>query len=330
MGSACGKSSHPTEEPAPAVQAVHSTQDTAVTAKPDTANGSSQPVRERATSVPGEFAQEGLLPVDQAFSQTDMDAPKPRKMSAQTQPSQAPSLPVGTQGKKRFRKRSVNITTLPDDQLAVVDRIFDDLDSDQTGYISRQAVARVLKQHYRPSEMELQEVLKWMDSSGAGSVTFDEYMVAMASVMSTAGLNENNDIDTARAALSKEMQRLSAVDEAEDNGTVRAVMEASPENLKNAETVIGAENLLQMKMRFKSLDTESKGFLNKDEIRELIKLTYVAPEENINTFMKFFDGSCKEQGITRGEFKHGLTLLYGDFTFVLNANQRMVNGEVIQ
>lgn len=307
------------------------------------------------------MATENLLPDSQAFRRSsrdemdmgagadlgyavDMDAPKhPRKLSMDSQKSpeyrvagdqeplsEAPTMPVGTQNKKRFRKRSVNITTLPDDQLKSVDEIFNELDAEKTGFISREAVARVLKDNYRPSEVEVEEVMLWLNNSGDGRVVFNEYMVAMASVMTKAGLNENNDIETARAELSKVMQDLTREAQEGDKEVPKAVaMEATESNMNNARVVIGESNLAHMKERFEGLDTEKKGYLGKDEIRELVRLTYVASKENLDAFMRFFDVNNAEK-ISRSEFRHGITLLYGDFSLVIKANNRMLGDGIVR
>jgi Ca2+-binding EF-hand superfamily protein len=275
----------------------------------------------------GELASENLLPEEAAFDPvTDMDAPKqPRKFSQDpsrspvASPSEAPQLPVGASGKRRFRKRSVNITTLPDDQLKAVEAIFDDIDKEKTGFISRKDVATVLKENYHPSDREVQEVMRWLGDDTKCAVSFNEYSVAMATSMTNANLNDSTDIETARAALSAEMVKLG-----KDTENVEKIL-PTDENVKNARTVIGETNIAHMEARFKGLDTDGKGFLNQDEVKELVRLTYVAPEENINTFMKFFHENSTEAGISREEFKHGLTLLYGDFTFVLKAQANITN-----
>jgi len=302
MGNACGMGSQPPKEeepiPPPKTQAEASPPPAAASAAASDEKG-------------GELATENLLPHHEAFDTdvTDMDSPnKPRKMSMDE--GQAATVPVGAQGKKRFRKRSVNITTLPDDQLKAVEAKFAEIDKDGTGFIHRKDVALVLKEGYKPSELEVQEVMQWMDSSGDDQVDFNEYMVAMASVMTKEGLNQDADIETARAALSREMQTLK-------EGQQKNTMKASPDNIANAKKVIGDTNLSHMEARFRSLDTAEKGFLSRDEVRELVKLTYVAAEENISMFMKFFNEKDTERGISLEEFKHGLTLLYGDFSFAI-------------
>jgi len=302
MGNSCGMGSQPPkeDEPSPAPAKAQ-------------AEASPPPAAASASSEEkgGELATENLLPHDEAFDTniTDMDSPnKPRKMSMDE--GQASTVPVGAQSKKRFRKRSVNITTLPDDQLKAVEAKFAEIDKDSTGFIHRKDVALVLKESYKPSELEVQEVMQWMDSSGDDQVDFNEYMVAMASVMTKEGLNQGADIETARAALSREMQTLKASKQ-------KNTMMASPDNIANAKTVIGETNLSHMEERFRGLDTAQKGFLGRDEVRELVKLTYVAAEENISMFMKFFNEKDSERGISLEEFKHGLTLLYGDFSFAI-------------
>ena len=138
----------------------------------------------------------------------------------------------------------------------------------------------------------------------------------LASVLTKTGLAEASpDIEAARAALSGEMQKLVKDKTAEDDKVTK--MESTAENVKNAQTVIGQENLEHMKQRFDSIDTESKGFLTSEEVKTLVKLTYVAPDHAISSFMNFFNADGK--GITKDEFKHGLTLLYGDFSFALKA-----------
>merc|ERR1712166_1430369 len=140
----------------------------------------------------------------------------------------------------------------------------------------------------------------------------------MASVMTKANLSDDVHIETARAALSIELGRLAKLEGTQH--TPLSPLVATEENVRNATTLIGETNIQEMQARFKGLDIDAKGFLNQEEVKELVRLTYVAPEENITTFMKFFHEKSNVVGITKDEFKHGLTLLYGDFTFVLTAS----------
>ena len=207
----------------------------------------------------------------------------------------------------------------------MVEETFRACDKDNKGSISRSDVAQILKESYQPTTAEVDEVLQWMDSAGDGKVTFDEYTVAMASVLTKSGLGEEDSIETARAALSKEMQKLSADKEAQKGKADQDLkrvgsMAATEENVSNARILIGEEKLGHMRVRFDTLDTDSTGSLERAQVEQLVKLTYVASENSINAFMNFFtvstDGSDE---ITLDSFKHGLTLLYGDFTFVLRA-----------
>lgn len=315
MGSACGSSAQPKEDAATT---------TAATTEAPAPAKAEPPAR---TESEYELSSENLLPIDQAFDTVNMDAPKPRKLSIQTAAPDGAKPKAGGQ-QRRFRKRSVNICTLPDDQLAVVEAIFFNIDTQRTGFISRVDVAQILKENYKPTDVDVQEVMQWLDVNSSGTVDFDEYSVAFASVMTKAGLNSVADIETARAALSAQMTKLSHQKKSEGEGEgVR--MKASAENISNATTIIGEGNLKHMKDRFESIDTDSKGHLTRDEVKELVRLTYVAPSENINTFMKFFHENAAEKGISLMEFKHGLTLLYGDFTFMLTAQSRMVDGEIV-
>jgi len=322
MGSACGKSTQPVEEPMTASPPKsQGSPDTTPAAAPEAPPPKAEPAK---VEPEYELSSENLLPADQAFDTVNMDAPKPRKVSIQKGSSDSPK----PTGQRRFRKRSVNITTLPDEQLAVVESIFHGIDSEGTGFISREDVAQILKENYKPTDVDVQEVMSWLDGDGDGTVSFDEYSVAFASVMTKAGLNSVADIETARAALSAEMTKLSSEKKPDGDAQV-ADMPASEENVNNARKIIGEENLQHMKDRFQGLDTDSKGHLTREEVKELVRLTYVAPPENINTFMKFFHEDAAEKGITLAEFKHGLTLLYGDFTFMLKAQSRMVDGKIV-
>ena len=217
----------------------------------------------KSGTAEAESASEGLLPDSEAFGDgdvVDMDSPKNERRT------EAPIAPIapGKQGQKRFRKRSVNITTLPDDQIAMVEETFKAVDKTGSGSISREDVAQVLKENYCPTGAEIAEVMQWMDATGDGHVTFNEYSVAMASVLTKTGLGAEDSIETARAALSAEMQKLSAAKTAEEDKVGK--MGATEENVKNAHVLIGEEKLGHMKVRFETLDTEKKGFLTQEQV----------------------------------------------------------------
>lgn len=315
MGGACGSAAKAPEatQPKPEAKTKAKAVDKAV----------DEQVANKSGTGEAELASDGLLPNSEAFDEVvDMDAPKPgheRRTEASVNP-----VPPGAQGQKRFRKRSVNITTLPDDQLKAVCETFRQCDKENTGSISRADVAQILKENYTPTAAEVDEVMQWMDSAGNGNVSFDEYTVAMASVLTKSGLGEEDSIETARAALSNEMQARAKEKEkagVESPGSqLKRVgsLTSSEENVKNAVILIGEEKLGHMRTRFDTLDSESKGFLEQEQVQQLVKLTYVAPEHSIESFMRFFTVSTDgADSITLDSFTHGLTLLYGDFTFVL-------------
>jgi len=255
------------------------------------------------------------------FKCIDMDAPRSAKAFV-SQP-QSPfsttltaesKLPVGAQSKRRFRKRSVNLHPLPDNQLATVRQSFDQIDSAGTGFIAPQQLKDLLKANYKPSEVETSQVLEWLDTKGTGHVEFNEYLIGMASVMSNAGIAKEAGIEQAREALSMEMQRMTQMKASHKEGDGE-VPTFNLENVAAAHDIVGEANIEKMKERWNSLDTENKGYLDREQIKELIRLTYVPSVATMEAFMRVF--TLSEKGIARDDFVQGMTLLHGDFSYVM-------------
>jgi len=254
------------------------------------------------------------------FQCVDMDAPsgvskKSARMNAsltRMDSSSALGMQVGTQSQRRFRKRSVNMEMLSPEQLTTIRDSFDSVDMQGTGYISTADLAEILKANYRPSEVETRQVHSWLDRSGDGKVCFDDYVVVMASVMEKSGVQQEQGIDAAREALSFEMQRRSAA------GAQCDTPAPTSASVKAAEEVVGADNQRKMQERWAVLDTSQQGYLEKEQVRELIRLTYVPSEATIKAFMRIFTFS--EEGLSRDNFVQGMTLLNGDFSFAIQAS----------
>lgn len=223
-------------------------------------------------------------------------------------------LPVGAQSKKRFRKRSVALHPLPDEQRELVRASFDAADTEGTGYITREALASMLKANYQPSEVETTQVMQWIDVSGNGLVDFPEYIICMASVMVQNDVDKSEGIDRAREALSFEMQRMNSSMKRAQEGA-EEVPKLDLDKVEHAKEIVGEKNLEAMEARWKSLDTENRGYLDRDQVKELIRLTYVPSEGTIDGFMRVFTQT--ERGISREDFLQGMTLLYGDFSYMM-------------
>lgn len=266
---------------------------------------STQPMASRPqidTSVPAE-EEEGIGAV------TDMDSPGgTRRAGKGPYHSTSTKLPVGAQSQRRFRKRSVNMEMLSEEQLKEIRASFDEIDTGGTGFIPQTSLSQILRTNYRPSEVETNQVMEWFDGSGEGHVLFDSYIVVMAEVMTRAGLTTEDGIERAREALSYEFQGLAQRDAA-------GAIDASPENVDKARSIVGESNLVKMHERWDGLDTSKQGYLEREQVQELIRLSYVPTAHTINAFMRVFPAS--EEGIARNDFVQGMTLLNGDFNFAI-------------
>lgn len=284
-------------------------------------SNSSSPRPKLIATMPPPDAQLYSTNEEDDFQCIDMDTPngvskKSARMNAsltRMDSSSTLGMQVGTQSQRRFRKRSVNMEMLSPEQLTTIRDSFDSVDVQGTGYISTPNLAEILKANYRPSEVETRQVHSWLDRSGDGKVCFDDYVVVMASVMEKSGVRQEQGIEAAREALSFEMQRRSAA------GAQCDTPAPTSASVKAAEEVVGADNQRKMQERWAVLDTSQQGYLEKEQVRELIRLTYVPSEATISAFMRIFTFS--EEGLSRDNFVQGMTLLNGDFSFAIQASQ---------
>merc|ERR1711865_832429 len=107
---------------------------------------------------------------------------------------------------RRFRRRSTEtgyVSPGQQKQLNLLLGVWDTLaKGEKTLHIEQ--VGQVVKANYVPSAAETALVMKWLDSSQDGMVTFDEYCVAMAGVMTSAGLTAV-DVTAAKESMSSDL-----------------------------------------------------------------------------------------------------------------------------
>jgi len=217
------------------------------------------------------------------------------------------------------RKRSVNVTTLPDETSSDLTAQFQKYDEGNTGFISRDDIMPLIFSNsiYNASEDEVSNTMLYL--TRAEAISRDEFLlgyhrvsVAMGGVV--GGLTEFKELSKTfnmeLQCISKSGRGHNLLPEAEYQGTL----------IKSAEEDLGADCVAQIDGRFASLAEENGTVLTRHDIGQMLRACYFPGKEKIDLVMNFFEGT--EDKIPLINFLHGMTLLYGDLTLLADASRR--------
>jgi len=257
---------------------------------------------------------------DPSFGCTaDMDAPGTPK-------SQPAGRRFGGAEVRRFRRRSTApiekdgfVSPERQQQLTLIIDAWNMLCTDQSvpaeeATLHIDQVAQIVKSNYTPSAVEIDRVMMWLDTSKDGLVSFDEYCVGMAGVMTAAGLS-SADVKEAKEALSADIAQVIFPE-----GVVAEAAEVahSPLAIEAVRGILGPELLEWMRTNFDSADTNGSGELDSEQLTELIKQTYVPRGNHLDKFMKWFQFDFETKLIKKPDYIDGMFKLQADLSFELS------------
>jgi len=260
---------------------------------------------------------------DEAIEIQDMDIPKKSRMKSSLSLPDSPPPSTNSPGsqldRQRYRKKSVNmqLDAPSAEAVAQMSSLFNQYCNSDNA-ISQDILMDVLTKEYRASEVESNFILVWFDMSGNGKVSFDEYAVAMASVLKAAELTAACGIDVARDALMTQMERV--IEEGGDSaserkGCIGAFLDGRPygeEVVEEAKAALTDTLLPHMRERFDSFDQDQDGFLILQELRELLKVGYKPSSKRLNKLSRYFETDASDRTIGEEAFVHGMMNLSED------------------
>lgn len=258
---------------------------------------------------------------DDLGATTNMDSPGVSKSSPKERR-------FGGAQVKRYRRRSTDSvvgTKEKQQYLHMVLTTWRDI-ADGKDSIHFNEVAQVVKDHYQPSIPEIQRVTMWLDTSQDGLVSFDEYCTGMAGVMRAAGLTAMDGLDGATEALADDLANVMNPDSVvmEGNRPESPRKESLSELIEEVRSLLGEEVVGWLRTNFDQADSTKSGELSREELIELIKLTYVPRGAHLEKMMKWFEISDRETMlVTKEAFMNGFYQLAEDLSFVLSPEQSL-------
>jgi len=242
-------------------------------------------------------------------------------MEGETVPrSEAPVIKVP--GGPR-RKRSVNVSTLPQE---VSDRLtaeFMSYDKDGTGSISRDDVMPLIMSNsssiYAPTGDEISNTMAYLTRGEAITLedfTMGYHRVAVAMGGVIGGVTEFRDLTK---TFHMELQCISKAGRGHHLLPEGEYMNAAA--LETATNEIGADCMKEVQERFTELSRENGATMTRSDVGFLLKSCYFPGKEKIDLVMNFFDAN--ETGLVQlVNFINGMTLLYGDLSLLADAARR--------
>jgi len=221
------------------------------------------------------------------------------------------------------RKRSVNVSTLPQEVSDKLAAEFMKYDTTGTGVISREDVVPLIMSNsasiYLPTEQEVTNTMQYL--TRAEAIPRDDFLlgyhrvaVAMGGVV--GGVTEFKDLTK---TFNMELQCISKTNRG--HNLLPEGEYANRTAIDTASEELGADCVAQVDERFKELAKTNGENLTRGDIAEMLKSCYFPGKEKIDLVMNFFDADESGQ-VQLINFINGMTLLYGDLSLLADAARR--------
>lgn len=233
----------------------------------------------------------------------------------------APAISVPSNGPPR-RKRSVNVSTLPQEVSDALTAEFMKYDKGGTGVISRDDVMPLIMSNsssiYSATEDEVSNTMKYLTRGDC--ITRDEFVmgyhrVAQAMGGVIGGITEFKDLTK---TFNMELQ---CIAKAGKGHNLLPEAEYMGGAISTAEEELGADCLKEIEERFQSLAQENGSTLVRPDIAKMLKTCYFPGKEKVDLVMNFFDADEKGE-VQLMNFINGMTLLYGDLSLLADAARK--------
>lgn len=222
------------------------------------------------------------------------------------------------------RKRSVNVSTLPQELADELSAEFAKYDKDGKGFISRDDVIPLIMSNsssiYAPSEAEVTDTMVYL--TRGETISKDDFImgyhrVAQAMGGVVGGVTEFKDLTK---TFNMELQCIAKAGRGHNLLPEKEYLDQSA-RAENAAQELGADCMEQINQRFMELAKESGECLTRSDVSEMLKCCYFPGKEKIDLVMNFFDAEQTGQVLLMN-FMNGMTLLYGDLSLLADAARK--------
>jgi len=233
----------------------------------------------------------------------------------------APAISVPSNGPPR-RKRSVNVSTLPQEVSDALTAEFHTYDKEGKGFISRDDVVPLIMSNsssiYAPTEDEISNTIGYLsrgDTISQSDFVMGYHRVATAMGGVVGGVCEFRDLTK---TFNMELQ---CIAKAGKGHNLLPEGEYVGAEVDSAEAELGHDCLSEVKNRFAELAKENGEVLTRADVSDMLKTCYFPGKEKIDLVMNFFDANGTGEVLLMN-FINGMTLLYGDLSLLADAARR--------
>jgi Ca2+-binding EF-hand superfamily protein len=221
------------------------------------------------------------------------------------------------------RKRSVNVSTLPQEVSDQLSAEFSKYDKDGTGCISRDDVIPLIMSNsssiYAPTDDEVTNTIGYL--TRGDSITLEDFVmgyhrVAIAMGGVVGGVTEFKELTK---TFNMELQCIAKA--GRGHNLLPEGEYVNPNALETAANELGADCMAQVQERFQELAKENGSTLTRSDVADMLKTCYFPGKEKIDLVMNFFDADAQGE-VQLFNFLNGMTLLYGDLSLLADAARR--------
>jgi len=175
----------------------------------------------------------------------------------------------------------------------------------------------------------------WKD----GRISFDEYCVGMAKVLSRAGLTASDGLEAAQASMSDALAALLSADDEQPSEIPvlkRAPSKAdvfNPQIVDEVRETLGPDLLEWLRFNYDGVDPEGTGDLDASQVEKLVKATYAPRGQHLARFMKWFAhaiGNLDDDVISKADYLDCMMKLQNDLNYILSPSPAPGSAELLQ
>jgi len=236
------------------------------------------------------------------------------------EPGPAP-ITVPSNGPPR-RKRSVNVSTLPQEVSDKLTEEFLKFDKNGTNCISRDDVMPLIMSNsssiYAPTEDEITNTMRYLTRSE--TISRDDFVMGYHRVSQAMGgvVGGVTEFKELTKTFNMELQCIAKAGRGHNLLPEGEYMNAA---IESAAEDLGATCMAEIEVRFSELATENGDSLGRSDVANMLKTCYFPGKDRVDLVMNFFDANEKGE-VQLMNFINGMTLLYGDLSLLADAARR--------
>lgn len=222
------------------------------------------------------------------------------------------------------RKRSVNVSTLPQELADELTAEFSKYDKDSKGFISRDDVIPLIMSNsssmYAPTESEVTNTMGYL--TRGETISKDDFVMGYHRVSQAMGgvVGGITEFKELTKTFNMELQCIAKAGRGHNLLPEKEYLDQSA-RAENAAQELGADCMEQIDQRFMDVSKENGTELTRSDLSTMLKCCYFPGKEKIDLVMNFFDAD--QTGVVHlMNFMNGMTLLYGDLRLLGDAARK--------